>query len=170
VTCGFWEVWLTVDGVLHKSETMQLIDVPDDPVYRFRFTNTFDKDRVLYSAFSYHQFLYPTRWAWDRPQIERDTESGEDGQGNEAVRFSRTVARLRVEVADIPDYAIPFLASCGDLDTVVFEDMNGTIDPIEMSNTAFEARSQGVNLNIGVFTFDGEVSIFNGCQENFELE
>jgi len=91
-----------------------------------------------------------------------------NGYGDEVTRFSRTVARFRLEVSDLPDYAIPFLSKCGDLDTVIFED---TVEgyAVIMKNVFFEFRAQGVGLNIGVFKFDAEVEAFSGCQPNYEL-
>lgn len=165
VTCGFWEAWVTVDGVVYKSEVMHFVEGAN---FRFRFNNTADKGNVLYSVFSYHQFFYPTKWAWDRPTVSRDTEVSVDGNENETHRFTRTVAKFRIEVADVPDYAIPFLAKCGDLDTVQFEDLAGAVAPVTMVNTVFDSRPQGIGLNVGVFTFDAEVESFNDCQEDFE--
>ena len=121
VDCGFYEVWLTVDGTLYKSETLHFTEDTTDPVYRIRFTNSTDKDNVLYTTFSYHQFLYPVKWAWDRPEVERDLNITVDGNGKSIIRSSRTVDKFRLEVADLPDYVILFLAKVGDLDTVYFE-------------------------------------------------
>lgn len=168
VDCGFWEAWLTVDGVVYKSEVMHFKTL-DAPVYRIRFTHSGDKGDVLYTAFSYHQFLYVTRWAWDRPTTNREKEEQVDGNNNTTLLFSRTVTRFRLEVADIPDFAIPFFEKCGDMDGVQFEDMAGAFAVVPMVNTDFSYRSQGNSLNIGVFTFDAEIESFSGCQSDFEL-
>jgi hypothetical protein len=167
VDCGFYEVWLTVDGDLYKSEVLHFTVVESDPVYRIRFTNTTDKENVLYTAFSYHQFLYPVKWAWDRPRIDRESQVDVDGNGKKTTLFSRTVARFRLEVSHIPDYAINFFSKCGDLDSVQFEDLNGTIAVVPMENITFDSRAQGVGLNIGIFEFDAESEAFNGCQSDF---
>lgn len=166
VACGFYEAWVTVDGTVYKSEVMHFVEYTGT-LYRIRFTNSTDKDNVLYSTFSYHQFLYPVRWAWDRARVERETQVEVDGNGKKTTLFSRTVARFRLEVSDIPDYAINFFSKCGDLDGVQFEDFAGTIDFVEMENITFDSRIQGVGLNIGVFEFDAESEAFNGCQPDF---
>lgn len=170
VTCGFWEAWVTVDGVVYKSEVMHFRESTEaDPIYRIRFTSATDKGNVLYSVISYNQFLYPTKWAFDRITIDREVEVVVDGNGTETKRFTRTTSRLRLEVADIPDYCVDFLSKCGDLETVQFEDLNGTIAVVPMVNTTFETRSQGIGLNIGIFTFDNVVEAFNGCQPDFTV-
>jgi len=167
VDCGFYEVWLTVDGDVYKSEVVHLTETTTDTVYRIRFTNSTDKDNVLYTSFSYHQFLYPVRWAWDRPKIDRESQIEVDGNGKRTTLFSRTVARFRLEVSHIPDYAINFLSKCGDLDGVQFEDEAGVIAVVPMENITFDSRIQGVGLNIGIFEFDAESEAFNGCQRDF---
>lgn len=168
VACGFYEYWVTVDGTVYKSEVMHFTESTEgDVVYRIRFTSTKDKDNVLYTSFSYHQFLYPTRWAWDRPKIDRESVVEVDGNGKKTTAFSRTVARFRLEFADIPDYAINFLSKCGDLDSVQFEDFDGTITVVPMQNITFDTRAQGSSLNVGIFEFDAESEAFNGCQPDF---
>jgi hypothetical protein len=173
--CGFWEVWVTVDGTIYYSEVLHTYDDQEPtPIWRFRLQNDTDKGNVLYNtlgagaSFAYTQFFYPQRWAWDRPEIDRDLEITVDGNGLETTRFTRTVAKFRIEVSDVPDYAIPFFAKCGDLDLVSFEDVAG-VNFVTMTNVVFESKIQGVGLNIGVFKFDAEVEAFNGCQENFVL-
>jgi len=167
--CGFWEIWLTIDGALYYSEVIQVFAagfaISD---WRFRFDNeNVDKGNVL-NQIGYRQYFYPTRWAWDRPGTERDVEDTVDGNGNTTTTFSRTVAKFRLEVADIPDYCLPFFAKCGDNSFVTFSDGTEN-DLVRMVNTEFESRPQGKGLNIGIFTFDSEVESFNGCQENFLL-
>lgn len=169
VTCGFWEAWVTVDGTVYKSEVMHFQDSTDDPLFRIRFTSATDKGSVLYSVFSYNQFLYPTKWAFDRDDVSREIEAVVDGNGNETTRFSRTVSRHILEVADLPDYVADFLSKCGDLETVQFEDLNGTIEVVPMVNTTFKTRDQGIGLNVGVFSFDSVIETFNGCQADFEV-
>lgn len=167
VDCGFWEAWVTIDGTVHKSEVMHFQELTD-PIYRIRFTHSGDKGDVLYSAFSYHQFLYVTKWAWDRPTSDKETEESVDGNNNVTILFSRTVTRFRLEVADIPDFAIPFLEKIKEMDGVQFEDMAGALPVVPMVNTDFSYRQQGNSLNVGVFTFDAEIESFSGCQPNFE--
>lgn len=167
VACGFYEIWLTVDGTVYKSEALHFTETTTDTVYRIRFTNTKDKDNVLYSTFSYHQFFYTTRWAWDRPKVDRESQIDVDGNGKKTTLFSRTVARFRLEVSDVPDYAINFLSKCGDLDGVQFEDFAGVLAVVPMENITFDSRPQGVGLNIGIFEFDAESEAFNGCQPDF---
>lgn len=169
VDCGFWEAWLTIDGTVYKSEVMHFKTLTD-PVYRIRFNHSKDKGNVLYSAFSYHQFLYVTKWAWDRPVTNREAEESVDGNNNTTTLFSRTVSRFRLEVADIPDYALPFLEKIKEMDGVQFEDMAGTFPVVPMVNTDFSTRAQGNGLNIGIFTFDAEIESFSGCQPDFELD
>lgn len=168
VTCGYWEVWINVDGTEYYSEVLHLReDTEPEPVWRMRFTHNSDKGNVLYQN-GYQQIFYPTKFAWDRMEIDRDVEENVDGFGNVTLKFSRSTARFRLEIADIPDYAIAFFSKCGDLDSVIFED---TVEgySIDMRNVAFESRVQGTGLNIGVFKFDAEVEAFNGCQPNYEL-
>lgn len=165
--CGFWEVWLTVDGVTYYSEVLHVM--PDEQVssYRMSFLNTTDKGNVLYQN-GYTQRFYPTAVVWGRPLIDREVQPEVDGYENEVTRFSRTVARYRFEVPDIPDYLIPFFAKCGDLSSVSYgTGVAGQV--VNMANVSFESRPQGAALNIGVFTFDAEVEAYNGCQENYEL-
>lgn len=170
VECGYWEVWLIVDGTTYVSEVLHVFDIAEEPLplWRLRMSHATDKANVLYQNV-YQQLFFPKRWAWDRPEVDRDVEITVDGNGNETIRYSRSVARFRLEVSDLPDYTIPFFAKIGDLDDVSFED---TVEgySVVMSNTTFESRNQGKGLNIGVFTFDAEVESFNGCQENFTLE
>lgn len=174
IDCGYYWIEVTVSGVAYSSEVIYAYDPATEPtpIWRFKFTNTTDKGTVLYQVGSggaaYVQYLYVTKWAWDRPEVERDLNILVDGNGKEIIRGSRTVAKFRLEAADLPDYAIPFLAKVGDLDTVYFEQTTGSIN-VQMVNTAFEARVQGTPLNVGVFKFDAEEESFNGCQENFEL-
>jgi len=168
--CGFWEIWLTIDGVLYYSETIQVFEVTGVSVedWRFKFDNeNADKGKVL-NQIAYRQYFYPTVWAWDRGVTDREVVREVDGYGNITKSFTRTTARFKVEVADIPDYCLPFFAKCGDNSLVTFSDGTET-DLVEMANTEFESRPQGKGLNIGVFTFDAEVESFNGCQENFVL-
>jgi hypothetical protein len=168
VDCGFWEAWVTVDGTVYKSEVMHFQESTDPtPIYRIRFTNSKDKDDVLYTSFSYSQFLYTTRWAFDTPRVDRETQQEVDGNGKRTTQFSRTVVRHRLEVADVPDYAIEFLSSAVDMDGIQFEDMAGAIAVVPMRNTTFESRRQGVSLNIAVFEFDATAESFNGCQPDF---
>jgi len=64
-TCGFWEVWLNINGVFYYSEVLQVYDeelVPA-PTWRIRFTNGMDKDFVLYQNV-YQQILSPKKCAW----------------------------------------------------------------------------------------------------------
>jgi hypothetical protein len=168
--CGFWYVELDVDGTKFYSEVLHAFTYESEPtpIYRFRFGNDLDKGNVLYHFLNYQNFLYPTKWAWDRPSVVREVQADEDGNGTETTRFSRTVDRIKIEVADLPDSVIHFLSRCGDLDLVQFEDMASTF-AVPMVNTSFETRVQGVSRNIGVFTFDGDIEAFNGCQENFDL-
>lgn len=166
VTCGFWEVWLTVDGTVYYSEVMHFADTAA-PVYRIRFTNSMDKDNVLYSVFSYHQFFYTTAWAWDRPKVDRETQVEVDGNGKRTTAFSRATVRFRLEVADVPDSAIEFFGTCVDMDGIQFEDLDGTITAVPMQNLSFDFRPQGDSLNIGVFEFDAFSEAFNGCQPDF---
>ena len=168
--CGYWEVWLTIDGTIYYSEVLHVFEVSDLAIsdWRFKFYNdNVDKGNVLYQQ-SYRQHFYPTKWAWDRPETDRDVEISVDGNGNETTRFSRTVARFRLEIADVPDYCIPFFAKCGDISTVTFSDGLES-DVVTMRNVVFESRPQGLSLNVGVFRFDAEVESFSGCQENFVL-
>lgn len=168
-TCGFWYVELTIDEQLFYSETLFAYGESEPtPVYRFSFYNQTDKDNVLYQD-GYKQYFYPTRWAWDRPVIDRETTITVNGYGEKTVEFSRTVERFRMEVADVPDYAIGFFAKAGDLSSVTFQDVGATIGAVQMDNITFEHRPQGQGLNVGVFTFDAVSEAFNGCQENFEL-
>ena len=168
VDCGFWEAWVTVDGVVFKSEVMHFKEsTQPTPVYRIRFTNSKDKEDVLYSVFSYHQFFYPKLWAFDTPRVDREAEVKVDGNGSKTTLFSRTVVRHRLEVSDVPDYAIEFFAAAVDMDGVQFEDLDGTVDPIPMQNLSFETRRQGSSLNIAVFEFDAVAEAFNGCQPDF---
>ena len=166
--CGFWEVWVNVDGTDYYSETVHLReDAEPEPVWRIRFAHDTDKGDVLYQN-GYQQIFYPNKFAWDRIEMDRDVEETVDGFGNVTTKFTRTVARFRLEISDIPDYAVAFFSKCGDLDSIVMED---TVEgySIDMSNVTFESRVQGVGLNIGVFKFDAEVEAFNGCQPNYEL-
>lgn len=168
VDCGYYSAWVTVDGVVYKSEWMHFTEpVAGETVYRIRFTSSTDKGNVLYSSFSYHQFFYPKSWAWDTPTNNRELEVVVDGNGNETTRFSRTVSRFRLEVADVPDECLPFMAKCGDLDGVQFEDSAGSLAAVPMVNATFTTRRQGVGLNIGVFEFDAEIEAFNNCQPDF---
>lgn len=168
--CGFWEIWLTVDGALYYSEVLHLYTAAELAITatRFYFYNDLnDKGPVLYQN-SYRQYYYPTRFAWDRPQIDRDREVFVDGFGNTTISFSRTVTRMRLEVADIPDYCLGFFAKCGDLSTVEFGEGTGN-EITQMRNIVFESRAQGVGLNVGIFTFDAEIETFNECQEQYTL-
>ena len=168
VSCGYWEAWLTVDGTVYKSVVMHFQEsTQPTPVYRIRFTNSKDKDNVLYTTFSYSQFFYPTEWAFDTPRVDRETQIEVDGNGNKTTGFSRTVVRPRLEIADVPDYAIEFFASAVDMDGIQFEDLAGAVVAIPMRNTSFESRKQGVSLNIAVFEFDAVTEAFNGCQRDF---
>lgn len=167
VDCGFYEVWATVDGTVYKSEVMHFVNVGTDPLYRIRFTNSKDKDNVLYTSFSYSQFFYPVKWAWDRPKIDRESQIEVDGNGKKTTLFSRTVSRFRLEVSDVPDYAIEFFGAAVDLDGIQFENFDGTIDVVPMQNVTFDSRIQGTSLNIAVFEFDSVAEAFNGCQPDF---
>lgn len=167
VACGFYEAWVTVDGTVYKSEVMHFTEDTTDTVYRIRFTNSKDKENVLYTSFSYHQFLYPVKWAWDRPKIDRESQIEVDGNGKKTTLFSRTVSRLRLEVSDIPDYLIEFFGAAVDLDGIQFEDFDGTIAVVPMQNVTFDSRIQGVSLNVAVFEFDSVAEAFNGCQPDF---
>lgn len=170
-TCGFWYVELDIDGDLYYSEVLQVfaatVEAFQQVDWKFRFGNATDKGTVLYQNSFEHRF-YPKRWAWDRPVVDREVEITVDGNNQETHRFTRTVARFKLEVSDVPDWAIPFFAKCGDLSNVTFE---GGADSaaVQMTNVVFESRAQGVGLNVGVFTFDAEVESFNGCQQNYEL-
>ncbi len=171
--CGYWYVEVDIDGQLYHSEVLQVFEPTvvafAQTDWKMRFGNPGqDKGTVLYQN-SYTNIFYLRRWAWDRPVTDRDVEIVVDGNGNEVHRFTRTVARFKLEVSDIPDYCLPFFAKCGDLSYTV---MDGGEDgaEIEMANISFESRPQGVGLNIGVFTFDAEVESFNGCQSNYTLE
>jgi hypothetical protein len=169
VDCGFWEVWVTVDGVIYYSEVLHSYaeELEPAPIWRLRMGNSMDKENVLYQSV-YQQIFYPTRLAWDRPEIEREVKEDVDGFGNVTHSSTRTVARFRLEFADVPDYCIPFFAKVGDLDSVVLED---TVEgyAVTMTRVEFDNRAQGIGLNVGIFTFDAEVEAFNGCQENFEM-
>lgn len=168
--CGFWEVWVTVDGTVYYSEVLHVFEVTGIAVadWRFKFYNdNRDKGDVLYQQ-GYRQYFYPTKWAWDRPEELREVNLEEDGNGNETVRFSRTVGKFKIEFADVPDYCLNFFAKCGDLSTITFSE--GTENElITLQNVVFTSRAQGIGLNIGIFTFDAEIESFNGCQENFTL-
>lgn len=166
--CGFWEVWLTVDGIVYYSEVLHLReDAEPTPVWRMRFGHPTDKGTVLYQN-GYEQMFYPTKFAWDRMDVVREKEQDEDGYGNTTIKYSRSVSRFRLEVADVPDYVISFFSKCGDMDTAIFEDSVGG-NTIEMANIEFEFKPQGIGLNIGIFKFDAEVESFSGCQPNYEL-
>lgn len=170
-TCGFWYIEVDIDGVLYYSEVLQVFEPTvvefQETDWKFRFGHDTDKGTVLYQNSFFHWF-YPKKWAWDRPVVDREVEIFVDGNNNETRRFTRTVARFRIEVSDVPDWAIPFFAKCGDLDYVTFDGGENSAE-VEMSNVTFESRAQGVGLNIGVFTFDAEVESFNGCQPNYEI-
>lgn len=169
IACGFWEVWVTVDGIDYYSETIHAWDDEEGELtWRMVFSGGGqDKENVLFQT-AYSHYFYPTKWVWDRPEFDRNLNITVDGNENETIRFSRTVTRYKIEVADIPDYLIPFFSKCGDYDIQQIEDTaNGY--RVTMSNTVFEARPQGIGLNIGVFTFDAETEVFNGCQANYTL-
>ena len=90
-TCGFWEIWVEVDGTTYYSEVIHAVDESEgDLTWRFRFGHSTDKANVLYQS-GYQQYYFQTKWAWDRPQVDRDLEVNVDGNGNETTRFSRTV-------------------------------------------------------------------------------
>jgi hypothetical protein len=173
IACGYWEIWVTVDGTTYYSECIHTYPTTEPaPIWRFRFNNDTDKGQVLYQVaggpFAYSHFLYPTFFALDRPGTDRELDIRVDGNGNETTRFSRTVSRFKMEVADLPDYVLPFLAKCGDLTLIVFETVVGDSAQI-ITNVVFESRAQGTGLNVGIFKFDAETEAFAGCQENFEL-
>lgn len=168
VDCGFYEAWVTVDGTVYKSEVMHFTElIVGQIVYRIRFTNSKDKENVLYTSFSYHQFLYPVRWAWDRPKVDREVQIEVDGNSKRTTQSSRTVSRLRLEVSDVPDYAIEFFSAAVDMDSIQFEDFDGSIDVVPMQNVTFDSRQQGVSLNVAIFEFDSVAEAFNGCQPDF---
>jgi hypothetical protein len=166
--CGYWEVWLTVNGVDYFSEVLQVIENEDTTRPRLRFTNSKDKGQVLYQT-GYEQFFYPRLIVPDRSDIDRERRVQVDGYGDEVTLFSRTVNRAKFEVPDIPDYCLPFFAKCGDLDSISYGTGN-TLETIDLVDVRFESRPQGLDLNIGVFSFVGDIEAFNGCQENFEIE
>jgi len=140
---------------------------PGAATWRLTFTNTTDKGQVLYQN-NYTQWLFLPAPVWDRPEITRTVEKTEDGNGTEVIRFSRTVTRQGFEFADCPDWLISFLAKCGDLDTIVYEDvLTGVSFPV--TNVTFESREQGPALNTGRIYFDAEIDTFAGCQENYTL-
>lgn len=168
--CGFWEIWLTIDGAIYYSESIQVFVVTGIAIsdWRFKFDNdNIDKGNVL-NQIGYRQYFYPTVWAWDRGVTDREVRREVDGYGNTTKSFTRTTARFRVEVADIPDYCLPFFAKCGDNSIITFSDGTES-DLVTMANTDFESRVQGVGLSVGIFSFDAEIESFNGCQENFIL-
>jgi hypothetical protein len=112
--------------------------------------------------------MYIPEPVWDVPVIERAVEVSVNGSGNETTRFSRTVERKRFEFADMPDWALGFLAKCGDLDTIAFSDIV-VPDSFTMTNVQFENRRQGAALNIGALSFDAEIETFAGCLEDYTL-
>ena len=135
--------------------------------YRVEFSNTKDKYNVLWQD-GYTQYMYIPEPVWDVPVVERTTETSVNGSGNETTRYSRTAERKRFEFADVPDWALGFLAKCGDLDTVAFSDIV-VPDSFTMANVQFETRRQGAALNIGALSFDAEIETFAGCLEDYTL-
>jgi hypothetical protein len=136
--------------------------------WRIRFgNNNVDKGPVLYQT-GYKQYFYPTAFAFDRMVVDRDVEDTVDGNNTITHRFTRTTAKHRLEIADVPDWVAAFFSKAGDLADVVFEDTFSD-ENFQMVNVTYESRVQDSGLNVGVFTFDGEIEAFNGCQENFEL-
>lgn len=142
------------------------LTVGNNPTWKVKFTNTTDKDNVLYQN-GYTQWLYLLP-VWDTPEVERNTETEVNGNGEETRRFTRTVEKRKFEAADLPDYVLGFLTKCGDLDSVILEEVE-TGDTVTMDDLTFSSRRQGATLNIGVFTFDAEIEAFSGCQEDFIL-
>lgn len=135
-------------------------------VWRLEMTNTTDKDNVLYQN-GYTQYLYLSP-VWDVPEVRRDVEETEDGNGSVTLRFSRSVTRMKFEAPDLPDYVLGFFGKAGDLSSISLVEAE-TGDTITVENLSFESRRQGPSLNIGIFEFDSEVEAFSGCQEDFAL-
>jgi len=158
-------------GTLAISAPTTVTDIsgiaPGAATWRLTFTHSTDKGNVLYQN-DYTQWLFLPAPVWDRPEIQRNVEKTEDGYGNETLRFSRTVTRQGFEFADCPDWLITFLAKCGDLDTIVYQDVLTGVS-FTVSNVTFESKEQGPALNTGRIYFDAEIDTFADCQENFEL-
>jgi len=138
-----------------------------EPEVMVSFTNTNDKYSVLYQD-GYTQRLYLPNPVWDVPVVERNVEVSVNADGNETIRFSRTVERRRFEFADVPDWALGFLTKCGDLDTINVWDLSQNYS-YNIQNVQFESRRQGAALNIGVLSFDAEIETFAGCLDDYEL-
>lgn len=137
------------------------------PLWRFKFSNTSDKGNVLYQ-FDYVQHFYIAEPVFNNPLVDRTTERILNGFGTEVSRYTRTVERMRFEAEDIPDYMIDFLASAGDLDTIVLEEVTSG-DNFALTNLDFTSRRQGIGLNIGQFEADNRTEVFSGCQEEFVI-
>lgn len=173
ITTAYTATWDTGDpcGTISLGAGTTTINLdgiaPGAATWRLTFTNTTDKGQVLYQN-NYTQWLFLPAPVWDRPEITRTIEKTEDGYGNETLRFSRTVSRQGFEFADCPDWLLSFLVKCGDLDTIVYEDvLTGVSFPV--TNVTFESREQGPALNTGRIYFDAEIDTFAGCQENYTL-
>lgn len=173
ITTTYTATWDTGDPCgtisLGAGTTTTNLDgiAPGTATWRLTFTHSTDKGQVLYQN-GYTQWLFLPAPVWDRPEITRTVERTEDGNGNETLRFSRTVTRQGFEFADCPDWLITFLAKCGDLNTIVYEDvLTGVSFPV--TNVTFESREQGPALNVGRIYFDAEIETFADCQENFDL-
>lgn len=144
------------------------------PVWRLNLSNTTDKAQVLYQT-GYKQYFYLPLPIWDVPEIERETEVGVNGLGEEIRRYTRTVERRGFEVADIPDYVLGFLTKAGDLDTITLEDAKlvDSLQPVSMEITNLDFKTpnrQGPTLNVGRFYFEVDAETFQGCQEDYLLD
>lgn len=144
------------------------------PVWRLNLSNTTDKAQVLYHT-GYKQYFYLPLPIWDVPEIERETEVGVNGLGEEIRRYTRTVERRGFEVADIPDYVLGFLTKAGDLDTITLEDAKlvDSLQPVSMGITNLDFKTpnrQGTALNVGRFYFEVDAETFQGCQEDYLLD
>lgn len=145
------------------------ITVGNSPSHKLTFTNTNDKDNVLYQT-GYVQKLYMETPSpiFDVPDIDREVQNEVNGNGEIVRRFTRTVTRQRFEVPDLPDYVLGFLSKCGDLDSVKLVE-NEWGQELTLEDVLFESRRQGPFLNVGIFRFESESEAFSGCQEDFEL-
>ena len=156
---------LTLGSGSTVTTDVSILDAPQ--VWRLSFAHSRDKGNVLYQT-GYKQYLYLDIPVWDAPEIQREEELQENGNGVITMHSSRTRVRTGFEFSDLPDYLLPFLAKCADLNTVRFEDIETSVG-FDLSNIVFESRRQGAALHTGRLYFETEQEAFSGCQENFEL-
>jgi hypothetical protein len=140
---------------------------PTETQWRIRFSNGIDLGTVLYQN-EYQQHFYPEVIAWDVPETEREEEVRENLDGVEILRSSRVRTRQVLEVPNLPDYCLAFLAEAADLETVVLEDVDSG-DSITITGFQFTTRRQDVGFSICIFKFVSETVIKKNCQANFEL-